>query len=801
MIEFEIDGKKFSSEPGKTIIEVADSSGIYIPRFCYHKKLSVAANCRMCLVEVEKSGKPLPACATPVTAGMKVFTRSPKAVAAQRSVMEFLLINHPLDCPICDQGGECELQDLSLGYGKSTSRYRQGKRSVDDKDLGPLVASFMTRCIQCTRCVRFGEEVSGMRELGAYNRGENLEIGTYVQRTIKSELSGNIIDICPVGALTSKPFQYQARAWEMIQHPSIAAHDCVGSNIYVHTRSNEYSPYRTVMRVVPRANEAINEVWLSNQDRFSYTALEHPDRVTKPKRKVQGLWQEIDWPTAIEHVTQNLKNINSKHGAKKIGAIASPNSTLEEFYLLQKLMRGIGSNNVDYRIHELDFSIRQRFSLYPSLGMSFQDIENLDTILLIGSYPRDEQPLINHRIRKATLQDAQVFCINPVDYAFNYDITDKAIVNIFDLPYAIAQLAKTVSNGDDVSANAKHLFEQIEIGKAQQTFAKKFKQGKNIGIFIGPQALHHPQASEIVALVNFIAQHTQAKVGVLTHGANSAGAWLAGAVPHQGPIGEKIATPGLGVKEMFENPLAAYLLMNVEPEFDFACPPQALAALKKADFVVMFSTFSNLQMEEYADVILPIAPFTENAGTYVNAEGLWQRFEPVGPCLDETRPAWKILRALGSELGLEGFTYTHAHEIHKQLWPLVDPAEAQLKEEKKKEIKLPKQIKKANSDELFRMGEWPLYRIDNLVRRAQPLQESMDPTIAAVRINSAVAAHYQFQSGDPVVVIQNQQEIILPCIIDDGIPNGNVYLPAALIETAGFGEIFGKIELRSAKRG
>lgn len=782
MIEFEIDNKKISAEPGQTVIEVADSVGVYIPRFCYHKKLSVAANCRMCLVEVEKSAKPLPACATPVTAGMKVFTRSAKAIAAQRAVMEFLLINHPLDCPICDQGGECELQDLAVGYGGDASHYNFGKRSVHDKDLGPLVSSCMTRCIQCTRCVRFGDEIAGLRELGAYNRGENLEIGTYVERAMQSELSGNVIDVCPVGALTSKPYQFTARAWEMIQHPAIAPHDCVGSNIYVHTRGEEYNSLRHVMRVVPRANETINEVWLSDRDRFSYEALHHPERITRPLAKIDGQWQEIEWQTALDIITENLKNIIQQHGAEQIGAIASPNSTLEEFYLLQKFMRGIGSNNIDHRIHQLDFSAQEQAPLYPSLGMPIEEVEKLDTILLVGSFVRQEQPLLSHRIRKAVQQGARVICINPLDYKFNFATDEKIIVGNELMPMMLAKLAKALGS-------EQKLFTSIATDKAVEVVAEKLKQSGKTAIFLGPQALNHPQAAKLLALAQHIAQQTQATLGYLTEGANSAGAWLAGAVPHRGPMNAKIANPGLTMEAQFATPRKAYLLLNVEPELDCAAAAAASSALKNAEFIVALATFASPNLQESAHIILPISPFTETSGTFVNVEGTWQRFEATGPCHGESRPAWKVLRVLGNLFELEGFEYKHAHEIEKELRPLLDAC-------KKPDINLPLPQNINAIAGLMRHGEWPMYRVDSLVRHAEPLQQTIPADFAAIRINSLLAKKLNLAEADTVFAKQNYSEISLPVHIDERVPDNAVLIFAGLDATAGFGMAIGPIELK-----
>ncbi len=793
MIEFEIDGKKITAEPGRMIIEVADREGIYIPRFCYHKKLSIAANCRMCLVEVEKSGKPLPACATPVTPGMKVFTKSPKAVLAQRAVMEFLLINHPLDCPVCDQGGECELQDLSMGYGSSVSRYNQAKRSVHDKDLGPLVSSDMTRCIQCTRCVRFGEEIAGMRELGAYNRGEHLEIGTYVQKAMKSELSANVIDICPVGALTNKPFRFTARSWEMQQHEAVAPHDCIGSNIYVHTNGEEFSKRRKVMRVVPRTNEAINENWISDRDRFSYAALQSEERILQPRIKQNGLWQETDWETALNYVTDHLKHIIQHDGAEQIGAIASPNSTLEEFYLLQKLWRGIGSNNVDHRIREIDTRDQTVAPTYPSLGMPIVDLEKQEAILLIGSDLRREQPMGNHRVRKAWLQDAKIMAINPVDYNFNYDLSEKWIINPQQFPLALAEIAKALHADElsNLSSSVKKLLEKVNVEKTARAIARQLKENQASAILLGAQAMHHPQAALIRQLATIIAQQSGAKLGTFTAGANGVGAWLAGAIPHREAAAKTVAKSGLSTHEMFTQKLKAYLVLGVEPEFDCTDAYDAVNAMQSAELVVMLSPFLSANMAEYVDVILPVAPFTENPGTYVNIEGIWQSIQPATLPEGEVRPAWKVLRVLGNLFDLESFSYVHCHEIRDEVKALVDKMSASVRDYS---LEIPYHEK---NGKLIRISQWPMYRIDGMVRRSKPLQDTLKPNIVAIHINSELAKRLNLRDSELAILQQQDKKITLPVKIDDAVATDTVCVMSGLVETAGFGCAFGEIELRS----
>ncbi len=537
-VTIEVDGRKLSARKGQMLIEVTDASGIYIPRFCYHNKLSIAANCRMCLVDVEKAPKPLPACATPVAEGMVVHTRSDRARTAQKSTMEFLLINHPLDCPVCDQGGECELQDLAVGYGKDVSRYAEAKRIVKDRDIGPLISTDMTRCIHCTRCVRFGQEVAGVMEFGGLGRGEHMEIRTFLDRSVDSELSGNVIDLCPVGALTSKPFRYTARPWELDDHASISPHDCVGANINVQVRRG------TVMRVLPRDNEAVNECWLADRDRFSYEALKGEDRLRVPMIRRGTEWEETDWATAFEFTVAGLKKVLEEHGPESLGALASPISTLEEFYLLQKLVRALGSGNVDHRLRQTDFSDDAAAPLFPSLGRPIAELENLDGALLIGANPRKDQPLINLRLRKSALKGARVFAINPVDYDFSYRLAGKVIAGPAQMVRALAGVARALSalkKAEWPAAFAKH-FRDVKPGVSEQAMAEALQQSSRASVLLGSFALSHPQAAALRSLAQYVADLCGAKLGQLPD-ANGAGAWLAGCVPHRGAAG-KTATAG-----------------------------------------------------------------------------------------------------------------------------------------------------------------------------------------------------------------------------------------------------------------
>lgn len=797
MIELEIDGKKVCTAQGSMIIEAADGAGIYIPRFCYHKKLSIAANCRMCLVEVDKIRKPVPACATPVTAGMQVFTKSAMAIDAQRAVMEFLLINHPLDCPICDQGGECELQDLSMGYGKDVSRFFEGKRAVEDENLGALVATDMTRCIQCTRCVRFGDEVAGLRELGGMGRGEHLEIGTYVGHALQSELSGNMIDLCPVGALTSKPFRFRARAWELEQHPSVSPHDCVGSNIYVHTRKAIYSPRCEVMRVVPRDNEVVNETWIADRDRFSYEGLQSADRLLTPQIKEKGKWRSVDWPSALNFAVARLKKVSDTYGPQQIGALASPNCTTEEFYLLQKLLRSMGSQNIDHRTRQLDFSHQAHASLYPSLGTSLEDLENLQVTLLVGSDTRREQPLINHRIRKSVLRDGKVMCVNPVDFTFNFPIDIKAIVNIEEMVSVLAGIAKVLLDSSQVEIKKEHksaaqaLLKDIQPTAMESVMAGKLYAAERSAILLGTIALNHPNAAALQVLCELISELTPGgSCGYLSEGANSAGAWLAGAIPHRAPVGG-VMTPGLDAKAMFDNALRAYILMGLEPELDSANSALALQALTNAECVIAIHAFSNAAMLEYADVILPMAAFTETQGTYVNVEGRWQSFLSATLPPLEARPAWKILRVLGNLLELPGFDYQSASEVLEELKSQMVKKTADTCFEWFCPSHLPKPSKA-----LTRVGTWPIYRVDGLVRRAPALQASVaDGLVAVARVSPAVAKQLQLAAGEDVRVRQGDCSIILKLVVDEKVSDGSVVIYSGLKETMGLGDALGPIFL------
>lgn len=774
MIEIEIDGKLLQVSEGSTIIEVADASGIYIPRFCYHKHLSIAANCRMCLVEVEKVGKPLPACATTVTSGMKIFTRSKKALEAQRAVMEFLLINHPLDCPICDQGGECELQDLSMGFGRAESNYCEPKRAVASENIGSLIETWMTRCIHCTRCVRFGDEIAGLREMGATGRGEHMEIGTYVKHFLHSEISGNIIDLCPVGALTNKPARYTGRSWEYLEHPTISAHDTVGSHLFVHSRAESaITSERTIMRAVPRECAAINETWCSDRDRFSVHGLYDASRVTKPRLKRNGSWVEVEWQRVIDEIVDRTRAIIQQGGAEQVAGLAGPQSTLEELYLFQKLLRSLGSNNVDHRLRTLDFSDQQHMPTAPTLATDWSAIENLQTIVLIGSNVRFEQPMLAHRIRKAVAAGAQVLVINPMEYAFTFDVTEQCCVHPAALAATLANLSAAVQG--EAAASSDVL----------QRMAQRLNQGGQIGFFLGEHAMNHPHAATIRQWVTQLADHVKAGVNFLTEGANGVGAWLAGCVPHRAPFGAAVSTPGLHARAVLsDQAVRAYFLLNTEVEYDAALSAAALQALKQAGLVVCLASFASEQMLEYADFILPITPYTETAGTFVNATGAWQSFKAAVNPLGDSKPAWKVLRVLANFFELPGFDYRSTQAVQTEL----QAAAAQALQHGYRRPSAQVVVDKPSATSLHRLTPWPMYRSDALVRRSAPLQETLRHSdYHSIGLHPVTAARLGLQDGETVLAQQGDSQLRAPLRCDARLAPELVWLPAGLELTAGFG--------------
>jgi NADH-quinone oxidoreductase subunit G len=784
LLNIEINGISLQVKPGSMLIEAADEAGITIPRFCYHKKLSVAANCRMCLVEVEKAPKPLPACATPVSDGMKVFTKSKVALEAQKSVMEFLLINHPLDCPICDQGGECDLQDIAIGFGKDASRFAENKRVVKDKYIGPLISTDMTRCIHCTRCVRFGQEIAGIMEMGAPGRGEHTEISTYMERAIGSEMSGNVIDLCPVGALTSKPYRYTGRPWENTSFDSIAPHDCAGSNIHVEVRRDK------VMRVIPRENESINEVWLSDRDRFSYTALNGDDRLQQPMIKQGDEWKSVDWETALDYATEGLQRVLQNSGANQLGALAAPISTTEEFYLLQKLLRAMGSNNIDHRLLQMDFSGQDSAPVFPYLGQSIADLEAINAGLLIGSYTRKDQPILNHRLRKAARSGAKISAINSVEYEFNYDLSANVVAHPLDIASELAAVVKALAevSGKPVPSAIADVVKTAKPSDAHKTIANDLQAAEKATVLIGMHAMANPNFAAIRSLANAVAELSGATLGYLSPGANSAGAWLAGAVPHRGPAGESVEA-GKHVMQMVSEDMNAFILLNCEPELDCADSAEALGAMKNADFVISLTPFVSNSMRDYADVLLPVTPFTETSGTFVNATGVWQSFSGCVKPLAEARPAWKVLRVMGNFLKLDGFDYLSSEEIRDELDGLTSDIHA----DSRSEI-VALQID-SNKAELTRIGHRAMYATDNIVRRAAALQATDDALSNMIVVNSTTAEKLGITGNDSVVVIQSNHRVSLPLYIEDAIPDDCAFIPTGVTSSMELGESYGSVEV------
>jgi NADH-quinone oxidoreductase subunit G len=780
MAKLEIDGRQVEVADNSMIMDATNKLGIYVPHFCYHKKLSIAANCRMCLVQVEKAPKPLPACATPVTEGMKVYTHSEAAIKAQKGVMEFLLINHPLDCPICDQGGECQLQDLAVGYGASSSRYDEPKRVVTNKDLGPLVsAEEMTRCIHCTRCVRFGQEIAGVMELGMAGRGEHAEIMPFVARTVDSELSGNMIDVCPVGALTSKPFRYRARTWELARRKSIAPHDGLGSNLVVQVKGDR------VMRVLPLENEDVNECWLSDRDRFSYEALNSAQRLTSPMLKRDGKWEEVDWSTALEFIAGELGRIRTTHGAESVGALATPQATLEELYLLGKLARGLGGS-VDFRLRQSDFSADGYSRGAPWLGMKVAEIPALDRILVIGSVLRKEQPLLAQRLRQAVKKRAQFNLINPVDDDLLMRVANKAIVAPGALAGILAQVVKAAAEIKAVAVPAA--VAGVAVDPATCRIAESLAAGQNRAIFLGSLAQHHPQAGELRRLAQELARIVDAKIGFFGEAANSVGGYLAGATPAAG------AGRGLNALQMLAQPRKAYLLLNAEMDLDAADPRAACAAMQAAELVVVMSPFRHAL--EYAQVLLPVSPFTETGGSFVNMEGRVQSFQGVVRPLGETRPAWKVLRVLGTLLQLPGFEYDSVEGVRADCLAAIGDPAARLDNAILGELR-----PSAAGDEkagIQRIGEVPIYHVDGIVRRAESLQLTRDAQAAVVSLPGNLVEKLGLHQGDLVRIIQQGGEALLPFVRDDRLPANCARIPAARPETSGLGAPFGDVELQRA---
>ena len=671
-INIEVNGVPLKARKGQMIMQVTDPADIYIPRFCYHDKLTVAANCRMCLVEVEKAPKPMPACATPVTEGMKVFTKSAKAVAAQRATMEFLLINHPLDCPICDQGGECELQDLALGYGRDISRFSERKRVVKDKNLGPLVSTDMTRCIHCTRCIRFGAEIQGYPQMGTTGRGENMEVGTYIEHSVDHELSANIIDLCPVGALNNKPFRYHARAWEMTQHGLVSPHDSFGTNIYAHVLRGK------LMRMVPRENEDVNETWIADRDRFGFEGMYSAQRATQPMLRIDGTLQPVDWEVALTAAAEGLQRAVAQSsgpgsGASAPGFLASPQSTVEELFLIAQIARGLGSRNIDHRLRQLDFRAQENDAAFPGIGLKIADVERLDGVLVVGSNLRAEMPMLAHRLRKAAVRPggAKVAFVNPHRYDYMFPLAVYAVADAgleADLS-AVVRAAAVVNNKTLPSGVADG-----PVADTHRAIVAALMNGERRAVILGTLAQRHPAYAQLKALAGVLAELCGASVGFIAEGPNAAGAYLAGAVPHRDPGGDAAATAGLSARDMLEKPLKAYVLLGgIDPAEDLAADA---SALRSADLVVAITTHLPDSVSDVAHVVLPIGTFAETSGTFVNTEGRWQSWAGAAKLVGNSRPGWKVLRVLANLLHIHGIDYVSSDEVRDALKQLCGPRAA-----------------------------------------------------------------------------------------------------------------------------
>jgi NADH-quinone oxidoreductase subunit G len=714
-VNVEVNGVPLKARKGQMIIQVTDAGDVYVPRFCYHDKLTVAANCRMCLVEVEKAPKPMPACATPVAEGMKIFTKSPKAIAAQRATMEFLLINHPLDCPICDQGGECELQDLAMGFGRDISRYHERKRVVKDKNLGPLVSTDMTRCIHCTRCVRFTQEIQGFQELGTIGRAEMTEIGTFIERSSDHELSANIIDLCPVGALNNKPYRYRARAWEMTQHPLVSPHDCVGTNIFAHVLRGR------VMRVVPRPNEDVNETWIADRDRFSYQGIYSEDRALKPMIRDNGVWQETDWETALATVAERLGKVVKQHGGAQIGALAAPTSTLEELFLLMRLLGGLGSHNLDHRLRRTDFRDEANDPLFPALGCAIAELEQVSSALVVGSNVRKEVPLLAHRLRKAALRGAKISFVNAQRYDYLFPVAGYFAANGLDMFGHLVALAAAAgaASGKPAPDSIAALVASAQPTDEHRAIVGQLSDGPRRMILLGALAQRDPAFADLRLVASALAELTGATLGYLPDGGNSVGACLAGALPHRGVGGRAFSKPGLNVADMLAARLKSYVLFGaIEPGLDIASPA-ALEALKAAEFVVALTPYSTAR--EFAHVILPIGTFAETSGTYVNLEGRWQSVPGAASPVGESRPAWKVLRVLGNLLNLPGFDYTSSDQITEDVRQSI----AEQPQFTASAVKRTLQSKLALTAAAVER-DVPIYSVDALVRRSSALQATSE---------------------------------------------------------------------------
>ena len=769
MIEVTINNKQYQVPEGISIIEAADMHDIYIPRFCYHKKLSVVANCRICLVEVEKVGKPLPACATPITENMVVYTQSEKALHAQRSVMEFLLINHPLDCPVCDQGGACELQDYSVGYGCSESDFSFPKRAVPELELGPLVKTYLTRCIQCSRCVRFSREVAGVPELGLVDRGEGERISTYVEGELQSELSGNMIDVCPVGALTSKPSQFVGRSWEYVEQPTIAAHDCIGSNIYAHTISRDDGNTMSIQRVVPRENNDINQCWLSDRDRFSFQALSSPNRVLTPQVKVNGQWQQCGWERALLECADKTKTLLQRYGADSMAFLVGPQTTTESGYLLQKLCRSLGSSNIDFRLQVQDFRDQDIQATVAGIGTTLVDLEKCDTLFLIGADIRRQQPVLTCRLNELAAEGLKVIVLNDADYAFTFPVYQQCTVSSYELPHYCQVLRDAVSNGS------------AEVPAELASIVSAINASERCAIIMGEQVVRHPDAAVIRSHVSTLAETISASHGCLTPGPNYAGLQLAGCMPHRVAAGKVFERAGEHCADLCRQGKRLYFLYAMDPEFDVVHSAALLKSLDAAAFVVCFAAFETPEMRKYADIILPIATPAETSGTYVNTQGQWQSFQAAVMSSDDVRPGWKVLRVFANFMGCDDFSYADSKSVLAELKQKMQSVEVG-------ELAVRKEYTTQQCQGLYRHHYWPSLRVDPQVRQAEALQSLSTNVQPTIMLNAQTATELGLQLDRSVTALQGDSQVTLPLALDETLPNHCVHIPYGIEATIGFGD-------------
>ena len=777
MVEVTIDGIKTEAPEGSMVIQAAHKLGVYIPHFCYHKKLSVAANCRMCLVDVEKAPKALPACATPVTNGMVVHTRSEKAIAAQNSVMEFLLINHPLDCPVCDQGGECQLQDLAVGYGKSASRYQEAKRVVVPKSMGPLISTDgMQRCIHCTRCVRFGEEIGGIMEIGMVNRGEFAEITTFIGKSVESELSGNVIDLCPVGALLSKPYKMSARPWELARRRTVSPHDSLGANLIAQVKLDR------IKRVVPFENEDVNECWISDRDRFSYDGLYTEDRLMHPMiRDENNEWREASWSDALQVVVQTINMIREEFGAEQLGALGSAVATVEELSLLARLTRALGSENIDFRLRQADANFDQALAGAPWLGMPVAELNEVDRVVVVGSFLRKDHPLMAQRLRQATKRGTQVYFVDSAADDPLFPVAGRITVAPSAIPNALAEIAVAVAQAREQTAPSA--FNGIQVGEAARAIAQGLASGQRTAVLMGNMAVSSAQASLLAANAAELARLAGARFGFLTEGGNTVGGYLANAVP--GDNGRTAA-------QMLAEPLKAYIVLHAEPSMDAANGAQALEVLKNSGFAVALTSYKSAA-EEWADVMLPVSPFTETSGTFVNAEGRAQSFKAVTAPLGDTRPAWKVLRVLGNFFELQGFDDESSETVRDAV--IAGDIENRLSNEIKTPAGL---VNAAAAKGLERVSDVPIYRTDAIVRRSEPLQETIASQAPRARMSAATLQTLGVEAGDMLRISSAQGQISLPAELDDTVAVGCVRIAAAFPETLALGAAEGELNVERA---